>query len=277
MQSFDAPGPLAKYNDLLVRPKELPPVDGVVQYQVKTQNILLVIGPHNFTSVVDRDVQTEGDALMKKLSQNKSLMSGNNRGSTCVSMTALSNQIRTQLRMTGQDLSATFKALDTDGSGELDKAEFQYGLDRLGIDVTITDFNLVWSIFDRDTSGTIELAEFLEFMRADGNEEPVGKGKQMKKQRQADKHDIKMYNAAIMKECARKQRLQRVRNKTMIVELLRKVKQNMRDVWEGKTRAQQTQVATELFNSIDTDRGGTIDKTVKSCYVCPPVHRVNIC
>ena len=269
MQSFDAPGPLAKYNDLLVRPKELPPVDGVVQYQVKTQNILLVIGPHNFTSVVDRDVQTEGDALMKKLSQNKSLMSGNNRGSTCVSMTALSNQIRTQLRMTGQDLSATFKALDTDGSGELDKAEFQYGLDRLGIDVTITDFNLVWSIFDRDTSGTIELAEFLEFMRADGNEEPVGKGKQMKKQRQADKHDIKMYNAAIMKECARKQRLQRVRNKTMIVELLRKVKQNMRDVWEGKTRAQQTQAATELFNSIDTDRGGTIDKTVKSCDVCP--------
>jgi hypothetical protein len=131
-------GPLAQYNGTLVRPKQLAPVDGIAQYFVDLETVQLVVGPHQFDCVKDRDAVGHAEKLMRQLVKNKSLMSGHNRGNTRVSIAAITQKINTALAHQGHDIKTMFEALDADGNGGIDKQEFQYGMHKLGIEITVS-------------------------------------------------------------------------------------------------------------------------------------------
>jgi hypothetical protein len=58
-----------------------------------------------------------------------------------------------------------FNDFDTDGSGEITRAEFTELLGNIGIQVTESQITDVMSVYDVDGGGTIELAEFLSFVK----------------------------------------------------------------------------------------------------------------
>ena len=51
--------------------------------------------------------------------------------------------------------------LDTDYSGELDRAEFKRFLENININTTFGVFNQVFDLLDRDRSGFVEYREFM--------------------------------------------------------------------------------------------------------------------
>ena len=146
-------GPLGKYNHTFIRPKRLPPLHRtagkfVNQFEASVgENLVLVVGASNFDQIRDRDYVRKSEKLLQEVKDKKSVTSGNNRGSTKLSMIALSNEIRTSLKRRG-DLRGTFQDMDTDGNGSIDQTEMHLGLHHLGINVSAQDVELMWPIFD---------------------------------------------------------------------------------------------------------------------------------
>lgn len=63
-------------------------------------------------------------------------------------------------------LARTFKIMDDDASRSLDRKEFAKGIHDYGlVEMTKDDCEKIFTIFDRDGSGTIDFDEFLENLR----------------------------------------------------------------------------------------------------------------
>ena len=58
-----------------------------------------------------------------------------------------------------------FQETDEDGSGELDKDEIENLLKKMGLDITQERLDEIFYLYDVDGGGTVELAEFLTFLR----------------------------------------------------------------------------------------------------------------
>ena len=64
-------------------------------------------------------------------------------------------------------LRQVLKAIDTDGSGELDELELQTRLKEFGIELSKHDLKLLFAACDTNGSGTIEVDDFLQAVRGD--------------------------------------------------------------------------------------------------------------
>jgi len=70
-----------------------------------------------------------------------------------------------------EDLSKAFARFDADGSGRIDKAEFNQLLDGLGSDMSVKDREIGFTLIDSDDDGSIsceELAAWWEIVREEG-------------------------------------------------------------------------------------------------------------
>ncbi len=63
-----------------------------------------------------------------------------------------------------------FQETDEDGSGELDKDEIENLLKKMGLDITQERLDEIFYLYDVDGGGTVELAEFLTFLRTQAAE-----------------------------------------------------------------------------------------------------------
>ena len=262
-------GHLSMYNERLVRPKRLTPLPGrcdaalpirdaateVPQYLADMGSFSLVVGPNNFEPVLDRDHASKPDQFMKELQVKKST-SGNNRSSTKVSMLTLGTQIRQHCRKQGV-LLETFKILDRDGSGEIDKTEMKIGLHRLGFEVSCSDVDLAWPMFDLDGNGTIELDEFFAFMLEDiasTHTRVLYKDKPTL----GSRYDRRIQTDRIMQKNTSIERKKRIVQKTRIAALVRCTRERLSSIWEGKDVRVE---ASRLFTKIDVTGDNNIDKT----------------
>jgi Ca2+-binding EF-hand superfamily protein len=57
-----------------------------------------------------------------------------------------------------------FALLDTNLDGTVDKHEFQKGLEKLGIKITVMEFDCIWPLFNLDREGTITHIEWEKFV-----------------------------------------------------------------------------------------------------------------
>jgi hypothetical protein len=72
-----------------------------------------------------------------------------------------------------QQLSAAFKAIDTDGSGSLDFAEIKAAFEKAGDKLSDDELKKLFDLVDKDHSGSID---FEEFCRLDGRKfQSIGK------------------------------------------------------------------------------------------------------
>jgi Ca2+-binding EF-hand superfamily protein len=82
---------------------------------------------------------------------------------------ALLERMRAVLKRRGADSMATigrsFRIMDDNRSGTLDKAEFRKAMMSYGISISAQDVDLLFAAFDRDNSGTIDYEEFLREFR----------------------------------------------------------------------------------------------------------------
>jgi len=60
---------------------------------------------------------------------------------------------------------ATFKTVDVDGSGGIDKSEFALAAKAVGLSVEAEELEEDFKEYDADKNGTIDQAEFLKFFR----------------------------------------------------------------------------------------------------------------
>ena len=61
-------------------------------------------------------------------------------------------------------LDGLFEEFDKDGSGELDRREFQKGLEKIGVFLNGRDLSLVMKKFDTDGDGLVTMSEFMKFV-----------------------------------------------------------------------------------------------------------------
>ena len=57
------------------------------------------------------------------------------------------------------------RSMDTNGSNSLDLVELEDGLHNFGVQLTEKELDRVFKYFDRDSSGTISISEFLRGLR----------------------------------------------------------------------------------------------------------------
>jgi hypothetical protein len=64
-----------------------------------------------------------------------------------------------------RDAETTFKAIDQDGNGSLDKAEFSTALKRLGLGATADQMKMLFKAMDVDKDGFISCEEFVSYLQ----------------------------------------------------------------------------------------------------------------
>jgi Ca2+-binding EF-hand superfamily protein len=93
-----------------------------------------------------------------------SLISGGEDG-----VTSHLSQLREQLKTRGArgfiGLQRKFKIMDDDGNGNLNLVEFKKGIKESGLNLTDLQISQLFSLFDRDRSGTVDFDEFLVTVR----------------------------------------------------------------------------------------------------------------
>lgn len=106
--------------------------------------------------------------LEKKFRRNE--MTGNNRSNVKVAMEGVGTQIRAAFAKLAVErvkkgqrwIRKMFEEYDKDGNGTIDKDEFLFLLnDRMDVEISMADLELIWSMFDADESGGIEYDEFI--------------------------------------------------------------------------------------------------------------------
>ena len=103
------------------------------------------------------------DDSFKSLLASKSTTGGNNRSDVGLAVQGLSSQVRAALKaaVAKSNTKAVFAAFDEDGGGTIDKEEFRKGLQKIGVQMSESEIDLVWPFFDMDGSGDISLKEFM--------------------------------------------------------------------------------------------------------------------
>jgi Ca2+-binding EF-hand superfamily protein len=84
------------------------------------------------------------------------------------------------------DPKGVFAAMDTDGSGELDSAEFEQALRKLGLPMHKTEAAQLMAALDTDNSGTIDEQEFFAVVRVASEAEAEVLDRAVEKKRQED-------------------------------------------------------------------------------------------
>jgi Ca2+-binding EF-hand superfamily protein len=80
-----------------------------------------------------------------------------------------------------------FVTFDCNGDGGVNQIEFHEGVNKLGLNMSMSDVKLIWPVLDVDNSGAIEIDEFREMLEVSGS-----KGGNIKKYLQA-KNDRNRY------------------------------------------------------------------------------------
>jgi Ca2+-binding EF-hand superfamily protein len=209
--------------------------------------------------VADPIARTEMDAeeraqLEAELGGACASASGRNRGNVCLAVQGVSSQVRALLKSSARQYGVNsekegfnqlFRAFDADGSGEIDKAEFQSGLQKLGILLTGAEVDLLWPLFDLDGSGEVDLQELIEFLTKGGKKGVAGQDE--RETREKDTMDS-----------SKVQRIGRIEQKTnyrkVMLELRTDLKFaiNQHLIFSSKT-------STEFFTEFDTDGNGVFD------------------
>ena len=65
-----------------------------------------------------------------------------------------------------KNIEGVFKAIDKDGSGDLDHDEFRVAMDRLGLGLTNDQIVQCIEVLDKDGDGEVSYAEFMELVKA---------------------------------------------------------------------------------------------------------------
>jgi Ca2+-binding EF-hand superfamily protein len=83
----------------------------------------------------------------------------------------IKNKVKTQLHAKGVDtlisLSNWFNTFDLDGSGKLNKVEFEKFVAKIGAFLTMQEYTTVYNSFDLDGDGEIHFKEFVQALRTD--------------------------------------------------------------------------------------------------------------
>jgi len=83
------------------------------------------------------------------------------------------NAIKSNRSLGGKTLKSiegVFKAIDKDGSGDLDHDEFQTAMDRLGLGLSPLQVEQCIEVLDKDHDGEVSLTEFM--ILVNGGDEP---------------------------------------------------------------------------------------------------------
>jgi hypothetical protein len=83
-------------------------------------------------------------------------------GEIITSTEALKQHLTDKLAMHSTNVRKSFRRLDRDYSGSLDKYEFRIFLENLNIHTTFGVFNEVFEALDSDKNGTVEFKEFMK-------------------------------------------------------------------------------------------------------------------
>ena len=65
-----------------------------------------------------------------------------------------------------KNIEGVFKAIDKDGSGDLDHKEFEAAMARLGLGLSQEQIKQCIAVLDRDGDGEVSLAEFMALVKA---------------------------------------------------------------------------------------------------------------
>ena len=65
-----------------------------------------------------------------------------------------------------KNIEGVFKAIDKDGSGDLDHREFKTAMDRLGLGLTEQQIAQCIQVLDKDGDGEVSLSEFMALVNA---------------------------------------------------------------------------------------------------------------
>ena len=65
-----------------------------------------------------------------------------------------------------ESIEGVFKAIDKDGSGDLDHREFKMAMDRLGLGLTEQQIAQCIQVLDKDGDGEVSLSEFMALVNA---------------------------------------------------------------------------------------------------------------
>lgn len=84
------------------------------------------------------------------------------------------------------DPKGVFAAMDTDGSGELDSAEFEQALRKLGLPMHKNEAAKLMAALDTDNSGTIDEREFFAVVQVASEAEAEALDKEVEKKRRSD-------------------------------------------------------------------------------------------
>ena len=90
--------------------------------------------------------------------------SGNHGASGTVM--GVSEQLRRKIKESWGSVSQLLQEWDSDGDGEISKAEFTKGMVAMGINLSSHEVDEVFSVYDRDGGGTIDFAELHRFLRS---------------------------------------------------------------------------------------------------------------
>ena len=65
-----------------------------------------------------------------------------------------------------ESIEGVFKAIDKDGSGDLDHKEFEQAMSRLGLGLTEQQIVQCIQVLDKDGDGEVSLSEFMALVNA---------------------------------------------------------------------------------------------------------------
>ena len=78
----------------------------------------------------------------------------------------VSEQLRRKIKESWGSVSQLLQEWDSDGDGEISKAEFAKGMVAMGINLSSYEVDEVFSVYDSDGGGTIDFAELHRFLRS---------------------------------------------------------------------------------------------------------------
>jgi Ca2+-binding EF-hand superfamily protein/CRP-like cAMP-binding protein len=243
-------GELSRYNGCIAQP-ELTEREGyfvlndVTRFgKAKPLEVSLVLGNKNLMATEASLGQDDGNAILDEIRLGQSQMTQGNRGDALLALQTLSAQLRGSIKAAakkGTSLKQLFETFDLDGNGTLSKLELKAGCFNLSIHLSNVELDLVWPYFDKDSSGSISLKEFVSF--------PGPKGV-------LTDADIETEQDA--RHIAKQQRAQRIAKKTFhgeyIQDTLGLLHRNI-TAWAKRTG----KPPNELFAEFDEDNSGGID------------------
>ena len=176
------------------------------------------------------------------------------------------NAIKSNRSLGGKSMKSiegVFKAIDKDGSGDLDHDEFKMAMDRLGLGLSNDQIVQCIEVLDKDGDGEVSLEEFMALINDERGKVRTGetekekeekrKAKEREEKRKADEAAGKgVANRATKLELTKEEKLER--QTTQIGKIVREAIRNNRSLG-GKAMKN----IEGVFKAIDKDGSGDLD------------------